>query len=123
LFWVVELPEDAIKVSNNGRRASVHAEDVAVVDSFQFGGPVEIPAKASYHMEWEASGPFVAQGKGKSVPATDPAAFLGNFAPAVATGSFSGRELAFSFRSDRGASSAPRGYAEMGNERNGRFLL
>jgi len=122
LFWVVELPEDAIKISNNGRRASVHAEDVAVIDSFQFGGPVEIPAKVSYSIEWVASGPSVRRGKGNTVPATDPAAFLGDFAPAVATGSFSGRELAFSFRADPGAGSARGGYAEMGNERNGAFL-
>jgi hypothetical protein len=92
-----------------------------VIDSFQFGGPDQIPAKVSYTVEWEATGPAVTLGKGKSVLATDPAAFSGDFAPALARGSFSGRELAFSFKSDPGASSR-RGYAEIGRERNGVFL-
>ena len=121
MFWIVDLPQDAIHFSNNGRRASVHAENVPVIDSFQFGGPNQIPAKVSYTVEWEATGPAVTLGKGKSVGATDPAAFSGDFAPAIARGSFSGRELAFSFKSDPGASSR-RGYAEIGRERNGIFL-
>jgi hypothetical protein len=55
------------------------------------------------------------------VPATDPAAFLGMFAPARSTGQFSGAELGFSFVSKRGASS-DLGYAQIGTERNGVFL-
>jgi hypothetical protein len=121
LFWVVELPEDAIRISNHGRRASVQADDVCVLDSFQFGGPVNVPASVTYKVEWEANGPSVRRGKGKAVPADDQAAFLGDFAPALAKGTFSGRELAFSFKSDPGASSA-RGYALLGTERNGVFL-
>jgi hypothetical protein len=57
LFWIVELPEDAIHVSNNGRRASVRAEGVPVLDSFHFGGPTTIPATVTYSIEWEATGP------------------------------------------------------------------
>ena len=37
LFWVVDLPEGAFHVSNDRRRASLHASNVAVIDSFQFG--------------------------------------------------------------------------------------
>ncbi len=99
----------------------MRAEDVAVIDSFTFGGPVQVPASVSFSIEWEATGPAVPRGKGGSVPATDPGAFRGEFAPALATGSFSGRELAFSFRSEAGVSTA-RAYAEMGRERNGVFL-
>ena len=121
LFWIVDLGEDAIHFSNDGRRATVRAADVPVVDTFQFGGPNNIPAKVSFAMDWRATGPAVALGKGKS--AIDPAAaFTGEFAPARATGSFSGTELfEFSFKSDPGASS-DKGYAEIGREQNGDFL-
>ena len=122
LFWVVELAEDEVQVSSDGRRASMHAEDVPVIDSFQFGGANMVPAKVTFSVEWQAKGPAKMLGKGKGVPPTDPAAFTGEFAPAVARGSYSGRELAFSFKADPGASSEPRGYAEMGHERNGVFL-
>ena len=62
-----------------------------------------------------------ASGKGSSVPANDPAAFLGRFAPARSTARFSGFQLGFSFRSNAGVSS-DRGYAQLGPERNGVFL-
>ena len=51
----------------------------------------------------------------------DPGAFLGEIAPAVSTGSFSGEEIAFEFES-RDASSFPQGYAQIGTQRNGVFL-
>src|SRR5437870_10309520 len=52
-----------------------------------------------------ATGPPEQLGSGNAVPATDPASFLGTFAPARSTGQFSGAELGFSFSSKRGASS------------------
>jgi len=126
LFWVVQLAEDAVHISRDGRRASVRADNVPVIDSFQFGGPLSVPGKVSYTVEWEAIGPTVELGNhGKPVAPTDSAAFHGEFAPALATGSFSGSELAFSFRADPGASTANpkgKGYAEIGRERNGVFL-
>jgi hypothetical protein len=53
---------------------------------------------------------------------TDSAAFVGEFALAQSTASFSGSELGFQFKSDPGASSDPKGFAELGSERNGAFL-
>jgi hypothetical protein len=92
-----------------------------VLDSFQFGGPITVPATVNLHVTWEATAERVPRGKGTTVPPTDPAAFLGRFAPARSTASFSGSELGFSFRSNPGVST-DRGYAEMGTERNGSFL-
>jgi hypothetical protein len=121
LFWVVELPDDAFRVSHDGRRATLRAEQVPVVDSFQFGGPLSVPATVSMNVTWEATGDRQPRGKGSAVPATDPAAFVASFATARSTASFSGSELGFSFRSDPGAST-DRTFAEMGAERNGVFL-
>ena len=95
-----------------------------MVDSFTFlpiPPPVVIPATVSFRVKWEATGPLIERGSGAAVPPTDRAAFLGRFREARATGSFSGRELGFSFKSDPEASS-DRGFAELGRERNGVFL-
>jgi hypothetical protein len=121
LFWVVPLRDSAFFSFFKGQRARVRADDVPVIDTFQILGPNQIPATVSFEIEWEATGPAVQLGSGKSVPPTDPAAFLGEFAPAFARGSFSGQELGFSFQSNPGATSQ-RGYAELGPERNGVFL-
>ncbi len=94
---------------------------MAVLDSFQFFGPANVAATVSFEVRWEATGGREVRGGGTAVPPTDPAAFLGHFAPALSTASFSGFELGFSFRSDPGASSE-RGYAQFGPERNGVFL-
>jgi hypothetical protein len=116
---VVELPGDAFKVSDDGRRATLEARDVCVLDSFQFGGPVTVPASVSFKIRWEATGGRERRGSGSDVPPTDPAAFLGRFAAARSTGTFSGSEVGFSFR---GRADTERGFAQLGPERNGAFL-
>jgi hypothetical protein len=121
LFWIVQLPGDAFRVSRDGRRATLRVNDLSVIDSFQFGGPVSVPATVSMNVTWAATSDRQPRGKGRAVPPTDPAAFLGRFADARSTASFSGSELGFSFRSNPGVST-DRGYAEMGTERNGSFL-
>ncbi len=69
-------------MSRNGRRAIVDARDVPVIDTFQFGNAFLVPSTVSFKIEWEATGPPQPLGSGSSVPATDAAAFLGEFAPA-----------------------------------------
>ena len=94
-----------------------------VIDTFQFANVFNVPSTVSFKIEWEAIGPPVQLGSGNAVPATDPAAFLGMFAPARSTGQFSGAEIGFRFVSKRRASTDPLGYAQLGTERNGVFLL
>ncbi|HYY81566.1 MAG TPA: hypothetical protein VFD04_20655 [Actinomycetes bacterium] len=115
----MQLPDRAFTVSHDGRRATLEAEDVCVLDSFQFLGPTSVPASLTFKVRWEATGPREPRGQGTAVPATDPAAFLGRFAEARATGSFSGSELGFSFA---GRGDTDRTFAELGPERNGVFL-
>ena len=119
LFWVVQLPRDAFRVSDDGRRATLEAEDVCVLDSFQLLGPTSVAASVSFTVRWRATGPRERRGSGTAVPATDPAAFLGRFAPARATGVFSGAEVGFGF-TGRGTTEGT--FAELGPERNGVFL-
>ncbi|MBV9174914.1 MAG: hypothetical protein JOZ81_33040 [Chloroflexi bacterium] len=122
MFWTVELPNDAFHVYDNGRQARVRASHLPVVDQFQFLGPTLVPASVSFEVLWEAIGPVGSLGSGKTVPPNDPAAFRAEFSRALAHGTFSGVELGFSFLSDPNVTSE-RGYAELGHERNGSFLL
>jgi hypothetical protein len=121
LFWVVQLPDSAFHAPGNDRAAVLRVRDLCVIDTFQFFGPFDAPATVSFDVRWEATGPAAPLGSGTAVTPTHPAAFLGQFAPARATGSFSGAELGFAFESEPGVSS-DRGYAELGRERNGVFL-
>jgi hypothetical protein len=120
LFWTVPAGGDALSVSRDGRRAVLKLDDVAVVDSFQFFGPNQVPASISLRVEWRASAPFAKRGSGAAVSASDPAAFLGEIAPAQSTGTFTGEE--WDFILDRANGGTDRGYAQVGRSRNGVFL-
>jgi hypothetical protein len=108
------------------RRAVLRVRNLPVIDTFQFFGPNDTPALVDFRVEWRASGPAVARGEGGSVPPTDPAAFLGEIAPAVSTISCSGEEFGFAFQSNgRATTDLPdelRGWAQIGTHRNGVFL-
>lgn len=120
LFWLVPLHHGAVRVSEDGRRATLEARDLPVVDSFQFGATDAVPAAVTFSITWEAVGERQRRGRGRAVPPDDPAAFLGRFARARSTASFSGSAFGFSFRSRR--ATTDRGWAQMGYERNGQFL-
>jgi hypothetical protein len=106
----------------DGRRAVLQVKNLPVIDSFQFFGPFATPALLDFRAEWTATGAAAARGSGASVPPTDPAAFVGQIAPAVSTISCSGEELGFTFTSRSGATSADGGWAQIGRERNGVFI-
>jgi hypothetical protein len=117
---LVPIHCDAFDVSDDGCRATLEARNLPVIDSFQFGGPSMVPAAVSFSITWEAIGDRQRRGKGSTVPPTDPAAFVGHFARARSTASFTGSALGFSFRSH--GATTHRGYALMGPERNGDFI-
>jgi hypothetical protein len=121
LFWTVPIPPGEFNFSRRGRRARLHLRDVPVIDTFIFAGANSTPATVDISVQWEATGPAVERGSGDGVPPDDPAAFLGTFRQARATGAFSGIELGFAFRTRMEANSDV-GFAELGFERNGVFL-
>jgi hypothetical protein len=122
LFWTLDVKRAAVDFKFDNRRAFLDVRNLPVIDTFQFFGASDTPALVDFHVEWEATSPAVARGLGNTVSPTAPQAFLGEIAPAVSTGSFSGEEMGFEFRSNRGASTSPSGYAQIGTERNGAFL-
>jgi hypothetical protein len=126
LFWTVDLRKTALHVTMSSRRAVLSVRNMPLIDTFEFFGPSDAPALFDFRAVWRATGPTVSRGSGSSVPATDPAAFEGEIAPAISTFECSGDEIGFEFQSDRGASTglpAPlQGYAQIGTHRNGVFL-
>jgi hypothetical protein len=121
LFWTVDVPRGAFSFHADGERADLRVSGLPLVDSFVFGGTTIVPATSSVLVRWRATEPALPRGLGDEVGPTDAAAFLGEFAPARATGAFEGRQLGFAFRSRPGTNS-DQGYAEIGTERNGSFL-
>jgi hypothetical protein len=121
LFWTLPLDDDALDVSDDGRRVVLDVEGIQVIESYQLFAPTTTAATLSFHIEWQATGPFVERGKDATVAPTDPAAFLARFAVARSTAEFELSEFGFSFRSNPGVN-ADQGFAEMGRERNGVFL-
>jgi hypothetical protein len=105
----------------SNRRAVLQVKNVPLIDTFQFFGPNSTPGIVDFRAEWEASGPPSSRGMGTAVAPTDPGSFLGEIAPALSTGLFSGSEIGFEFESDR-ASTSPGGYAQLGTVRNGAFM-
>jgi len=116
LFWIVQVPDDALEIE--GQTAELHVEHASVIDDFQFLAPGGVPATVSIHMTWTATG-AVEHFQPQSSDPTDPANFTADFRPATATGRFSGSELGFSFTATGSSEGI---FAEMGHERNGLFL-
>jgi hypothetical protein len=115
------LDDDEFRVSEDRRHAVLRVDDLPVIDTFVFLGPNDAAASMSFKVEWDASGPRTEVGAGDDVPPTDPAAFRGRFRRARAEARFSGSEIGFSFRT-RGKATSERGFAQLGEERNGVFL-
>jgi len=107
LFWTVDVRKSALDFRMNNRRAVLHVRNLPVIDTLQFFGPNDAPALVDFRVEWKATGPAVLRGMGSSVEPTNPAAFLGEIAPAVSVGSFSREELGFEFESHGDASTSP----------------
>lgn len=116
LFWIVQVPDDALKIE--GLTAKLHVENASVIDDFQFLSPGGVPAAVSFDITWTASGE-VMHFRPQSTDPTDPTNFAAEFRLATATGSFSGSESGFSFTATGSSAGV---FAEMGTERNGFFL-
>lgn len=106
----------------DSRRAVLHVRHLPVINTFQFFGQSDTPALVDFRVEWRATGPAVPVGMGTGVDPTSPHAFLADVAPAVSTLSVAAEEIGFAFESAGRATTSPRGYAQIGTERNGAFL-
>jgi hypothetical protein len=107
--------------SGDGRTVTVKAKDIAVKDSFTFGGPNEVAARVSFTVKWRMNTDH-ARSYEASHDRKSPQAFEGTFWDATATATMSGSESGFSFTSSGVSTRGPKGWAEVGAERNGVFV-
>ena len=120
LFWTAQIPDNAFQVSPDNQVASLSLRRQPLIETFEFAGPLAIAAQADIDLLWQATGAPVERGQGAAVEPTSPAAFIGQFAEALCTGTVSGLETGFSFKTGELTSAAF--FAELGPERNGVFL-
>ena len=120
LFWTVRLADESVVVSHKGKRLTVDARDVPVVDT-NAQSPVPVAGTVSFQMTWKARGARRRLGR-RNAPAGDPADFLGKiFVRSRATGVFSGTTGLSTFQSDA-TNLARSTFAELGTEKNGTML-
>ena len=120
------MHKTAIDFRMSNRRAVLRVRNFPVIDTFQFFGPNDTPALVDFTVDWRASAPLVPRGRGTEVSPTDPAAFLGEIAPAVSTIRCSGEEFGFEFENGRATTAPPapmEGWGQIGTHRNGVFLI
>jgi hypothetical protein len=120
LFWTAQIPDNAFQVSPDNRVASLSLRAQPLIETFEFAGPLAIAAQVDIDLLWQATGAPIKRGRGAAVEPTSPAAFIGRFAEALCTGTVSGFETGFSFKT--GELTSADSFAELGTERNGVFL-
>jgi len=136
LFWIVKVPDDAVRISADGNTLAIHLENVPVVDAFSFPPPVPdniapdgvdispyqlIRARASFEITY-----LKTEGTERRIrPATDdplsPLNWAGKMWNATNSGSFSVAYDDGTF-SASGSFDSSGNFGEMGTERNGFFV-
>jgi hypothetical protein len=116
-FWTTPVPDESVQMNLLGDRVMLDLWDLPVSDSFQSGGPTNMPAKLTLHGQWLSSL------KARTYRDTQQH-FAGIYAPAQVqlewstTGPTSANDnSAFGFQSDRQAQTAD--FAQVGREATG----
>lgn len=131
LWWLVKVPDDAVKVEHDPRTdaVTVHVDidNVAILDQFQFPGGAGnnlgmdgVPATVSYHATFVTTG-----AKRKVSPTTrnglSPFSWAGEMWPSSNSGTFSVRYRDGTFAA-QGNFDSTGNFGEVGYERNGSYL-
>ena len=117
MFWVVQVPDDAVQI--NGNTLTINVENVAVTDNLFFFGPGAAPATLSFSITYTASGaPRTVEAKSDAL---GPFRWEGTMTPATNSGTFSVAYTDGSFTSS-GSFSSSGSFGQMGTERNGSYV-
>ncbi len=118
LFWIVQVPDDAVQISDDA--VTIHLENVAVADNFFFAGPGNVPSSVSFDITYTKS----AEPRRVRPTSRDPLSpfnWAGEMSPATNSGTFSVAYNDGSF-SAQGSFSSSGSFGEIGTERNGSFV-
>ena len=126
LLWIVKVPDDAVKTTED--TVTISLPNVAVVDQIAFPGNIFLgstgfPATLTLNMT------FQKQGRPRNVRPTSaspisPFSWAGEMSDATYSGTFSVayNDGKFSATGDFGSTASEQIFAEMGKERNGSFV-
>ena len=127
LFWVVQVPDDAVKTTEEGT-LKISLTNVAVVDQIAFPGNIFLgstgsPATLSLNMTFKKNGPPRVVRPTSASPIS-PFSWAGVMSDATYEGTFSVayNDGTFSAHGDFGSAASDQIFAEMGTERNGSFV-
>jgi hypothetical protein len=125
VFWIAEVPDDAVKISPDGETLTIHLENVSVVDQGSFpAGTGTTPATVSFDITYTKSG-APRHVRPISRDPLSPFNWAGEMWTATNSGTFSVAYNDKSFLAQGTFSSdfLPAGnFGEMGTERNGSFV-
>ena len=118
MFWIVQIPDDAVVISGN--TLTIHVANLAIADEIAFLGTVRIPSTLSFDITYTKSG------KPRKIEPTsqDPLGafhWAGKMWKATNSGTFSVAYNDGSF-SATGSFSSSGLFGEMGTEKNGIFV-
>lgn len=125
VFWIVQVPDDAVKISPDGETLTIHLVNVPVVDQGSFpAGTVTTPATVSFDITYTKSGAPRHVRPTSSDPLS-PFNWAGKMWTATNSGTFSVKynDNSFSAQGSFSSDFLPAGnFGEMGTERNGSFV-
>lgn len=125
VFWIAEVPDDAVKISPDGETLTIHLENVPVVDQGSFpAGTGTTPATVSFDITYTKSG-SPRHVRPISRDPLSPFNWAGEMWTATNSGTFSVayNDKSFSARGTFSSDFLPAGnFGEMGTERNGSFV-
>jgi hypothetical protein len=125
LFWIVQVPDDAVKITDD--TLTISLTNASVVDQFQFPGgagnnlgTAGVPATVSFDITYTKSG-MPRHVRPTSTDPLSPFNWAGKMWSATNSGTFSLAYNDGSF-SAQGSFSSSGNFGEMGTERNGSFV-
>ena len=128
LFWLVQVPDDAVQISDDGNTLTISLTNVPVVDQFSFPngagnnlGHAGVPATVSFHATYTKTAGTRRHVQPASTDPLSPFSWAGEMWDATNSGGFSVAYNDGSF-SAQGTFSSSGNFGEMGTERNGSFV-
>jgi hypothetical protein len=124
VFWIVQVPDDAVKTTED--TLTISLTNVAVVDQIAFPGNIFLgstgaPTKLSLTMTFQKTGKPPRTVRPTSADPLSPFTWAGEMSDATYSGTFSVAYDDGKF-SAKGSFGATQVFAEMGTERNGSFV-
>ena len=120
LFWTMEIPSSSFQVRRDGQWARLRVDNLPVPNTFFYSNNVSVASEIDVDITWKATSDPIVRGKGGSVPADSPEAYVGEMRDATCRGTAKARQTGFSMRTGRLTED---GFiAMMGHSRNGVFL-